>query len=192
MLDAILKPHLLPHLDKAAEKAAQGGLSANKLTLIAFAIGLTGCFFAAMQIYMLGLIFILLNRALNGIAGALARRAGPTDLGIMLDTLCDFIFFASFVFFFTLSAEGTSLAAAFLLFSYLVMGMTYLSHAAAGATRGNPRPRGGIIENAEMTAFMILCCVYPAGFAAFAALFGLICLASAVLRFAAALKTLRS
>jgi len=193
MIDGFLRPHIQPILESAAPQFAQSGLTPNKLTLIAFALGLAGCFAIGMQAYLFGLVLILIDRGLNGVAGSIARQQGPTELGVMLDTLCDFILFGAFAFFFSMSMEGTGLAAAFLIFSYMAMGMANLSHAMATSKRGiTDRPRGGIVENTEMIAFIVLCCVYPAGFAAIAAMFGIICWASAIVRTVKTVKLIKS
>jgi phosphatidylserine synthase len=193
MIDGLFRQPVNTLMDKWAQRVLQGGLSANKLTLFAFALGLTGCFAAAMQVYPLALLLILINRFLDGLAGAVARRSDVTALGSYLDLLCDFVVFGAFVFLFTLGERGTSLAAAFLLFSYMAMMVAYLAQTTF-MTRENPlqTPRGGLVENGEMIVFMVACCLYPPGFAAFAVLFGLMCFTTTVLRVAAAVRTLKS
>lgn len=42
-----------------------------------------------------GLVLILLNRLFDGLDGAVARAAGPTDLGGYLDIVADFAFYVS-------------------------------------------------------------------------------------------------
>lgn len=190
MIDTLLRRRVVPLIDGVAAKTEQSGFTANKLTLIAFAVGLAGCFAVGMQIYGLGLILLLLNRFIAGLGGAVARKNGPTELGTMLDMLCDYLIFAGFAFLFALSASGTILASTLLIFSYLAMGMTYMAHAWVMAKKNMPGlPACDIIENGEMIVFMILCCVLPDYFAAFAVVFALLCWTTAILRFNQAVKS---
>ena len=193
MLDGILKPRLAPLMGKSADRVRQSGLTSTKLVLIAFAIGLTGCLVGSLQVFPLALIFILLNRFIAAIASVMDHDAESHSLTKYLAPLCDYIFFGAFAFFFTLAAPEHSMAAAFLILSYLAMAISQLSQKLL-ATNGdtNDTPRGGIIETAEVTLFMTICCLYPPGFSAFAALFGLLCWATAVWRIAATVKILRS
>lgn len=189
MIDSLTKPFLLPQIDALAAKTDQSGLSANQLTLIAFAIGLCGCFAVGLSAYPFGLLLLLIGRFIDALAGAVARRKGVTEKGIVLDVLCDYLIFAGFAFLFSLSASNTSMSCAFLLFSYLAMGVAYLAHAWLLARRGATElPRGGLVENGEMIVFMIVCCLYPVGYAAIAVVFGFLCWVTAGLRFGAAMK----
>lgn len=190
MIDTLLRSRLLPVIDGMAAKTAQSGLTANKLTLIGFSFSLAGCFAVGMQAYPFGLLLLLIGRYLDGLAGAIARLNGTTDTGTVIDILCDYIAFGAFAFFFSLSATETMLASTIFIFSLLAMGMAYLAHAWILAKRNIAgMPRGGLVENGEMIVFMIVCCLYPPGYAAVAALFSLLCWTTAVLRFIAALQS---
>jgi hypothetical protein len=88
-----------------------------------------------------------------------------------------------FVFLFSLGQPQTGTAAAFLLLSYLIMMVAYLGQAALRARDNNlSLPKGGLIGHSEIMIFMVACCVYPTAFPAFCALFGLLCLATAIIR----------
>jgi phosphatidylglycerophosphate synthase len=190
MIDTLLRPHLLPVIDTMAAKVAQSGFSANQLTLIAFAFGIAGCFAVGMQAYPLGLLLLLLNRFLDALAGSIARKSGVTDFGTILDLLCDYLIFAGFAFLFSLSAMETMMASTFLIFSFLAMGMAYFAHAWILARKNiADMPRGGIVQNGEMIVFIALACLMPAYYAAFAAVFALLCWVTAILRFRTAAKT---
>ncbi|MGQ7148234.1 CDP-alcohol phosphatidyltransferase family protein, partial [Escherichia sp. SS-MK2] len=54
--------------------------------------------------YLAALVVILLNRLLDGLDGALARRRGLTDAGGFLDISLDFLFYALVPFGFILAA----------------------------------------------------------------------------------------
>lgn len=192
MLDGLLRPHIEPVLNSWAGRVVAGGLTPNKLTLIGFGFGIAAGFAVAMQIYLLGLLLILLNRFFDGLAGAAAKSNGITPLGSYLDIICDFLVMASFVFLFSLGVSSSSLAAAFVIFSYLSMAVAYLAFTTFW-TRDNllATPRGGLVENTEVILFMIVCCIYPAGFPAVGAIFGLLCFTTAAMRVATSIPKLR-
>ena len=193
MLDTAFKSFMSPFTQKRAERISQSGLTAAKLVLLALVIGLVACFTTALQIFPLSIILILVCRFLAGMAAALDQGAQSNHLAAYLAPLCDYTFFGAFAFFFTLAMPEHSMAAAFLVFSYLVMGMTYLSQIIVYDRMAvAEQPRSGLVETTEITIFMIICCLYPPGFSAFAALFALLCCASAIWRMAATLKLLKS
>ncbi len=190
MIDTLLRPHLLPVIDSMAAKTAQSGLTANKLTLMGFALSLGGCFAVGMQAYPFGLLLLLIGRYLDALAGSIARQNGTTQTGTILDIFCDYVIFGAFAFFFTLSDTETMLASTIFIFSLMAMGMAYLAHAWVLAKKNIAEmPRGGLVENGEMIVFMIVCCLYPPLYAAVAALFALLCWTTAALRFIAAIKS---
>ena len=85
---------------------------------------------------MIALLLILLNRVADGVDGAIARRLGSTDLGGYLDILCDFIFYAAVPLGFALARPENGAAAAFLIFSFVGTGSSFLAYAAIAAKRG--------------------------------------------------------
>ena len=120
MLDARLRRLIDPPLDRLCAPLARYGLSANLATAVGFAIGLAAMAAIAAQAYGLGLGLLLLNRLLDGLDGALARRQGITDLGGFLDIVCDFIVYAGVPIAFALADPGANaLPAAFLIFSFI-------------------------------------------------------------------------
>ena len=72
----------------------------------------------------------------DGLDGALARRLGPTDLGGYLDIVLDFFFYAGVPFFFAVGRPEFALPAAFLVFSFVGTGSSFLAFAAVAAKRG--------------------------------------------------------
>lgn len=194
MLDGFIRKQIDPVMNQWAAKVLQGGLSANGLTIIAFILGFIACFAAGMQIYPLALMLIILNRFLAGLAGTVARATGITALGSYLDVVCDFSIFAAFAFFFSLGLMKMAfLTAAILIFAYMMMAVAYLGQATFTA-RANvlDAPKGGLVENTEITIFMIACCAYPPGFPAIAALFALLCWVTALIRIATAVRLLKA
>ncbi len=90
MLDSHLHPRLKPLLNAVAGALDRPGISPDGLTLVGFAIGVLALPFLALGWYGAALAAILLNRLLDGLDGALARRRGLTDAGGFLDIALDF------------------------------------------------------------------------------------------------------
>ncbi len=190
MLDGLLQPPFENLLKPLAEKAAQKGLTANQITVFGFMLGLTGCFFVALQIYLPGLLFILAAKLCDTLDGMVARLRGPSVLGDSLDTLADLFLYAAFVFMFILGDLEGTVAGAFLIFAYLLMTAASFSYRLVSGPLSPGIPfGGGFVGHVEITVFMTLSCLYPPGFAAFASLFGILCCASAILRVGAIIKT---
>jgi phosphatidylserine synthase len=192
MIDALIRPYIAPPLDNAAKKIAQGGISANMLTVIGFALGFVGCFLVGMHTYTAGLLFLLLALLFDGLDGAVARATQSTELGAYLDMMSGVILFAAFPFFFMLSAPEHSMATAILLLTFLMMGMANLAYDYFAMKKGAAPAKSGLVETGEMSVFVVLCCLYPAGFSFFAAALALISLTAAVIRMTLTVKLLKS
>lgn len=73
----------------------------------------------------------MLNRLLDGLDGALARRRGLTDAGGFLDISLDFLFYALVPFGFILADPAhNALAGGWLLFAFIGTGSSFLAFAA--------------------------------------------------------------
>ena len=192
MLDSLIRPHLASPMDNMAAKVLQSGLSANKLTLIGFLFGFAGCFLVGMQLYPLGLILILVALFFDGLDGAVARAAGPTELGAYIDMMCGVALFAMFPFFFMLSQTEHSMAAAILLFTFLLMGMANLAFDYFAMKKGAAPAKSAIVETTEIVAFIVASCLYPAGFSFFAAALAVMSLAAAIIRIGLTIKLLKN
>lgn len=192
MIDGLIRPHITPVMDKMSLKVSQSGLSANKLTLIGFAFGFAGCFLVGMQMYIVGLLLILLALFFDGLDGAVARATQSTELGTYLDMMSGVALFAMFPFFFMLSETEHSMAAGILLFSFLLMGMANLSYDYFAMKKGAAPARSAIVETGEIVLFIILCCLFPAAFSFFAAALALMSLAAAIVRIGLTIKLLKN
>ena len=192
MLDSLIRPRLAPQMDKMAVKVAQSGLSANKLTALGFLFGFAGCFLVGMHFYPLGLVLLLVSLFFDGLDGAVARVNGPTELGAYLDMMSGVLLFAMFPFFFMLSETEHALAAAILIFTYLLMGMANLSYDYFAMKKGAAPAKSAIVETGEIVLFMVLCCLYPPGFSFFAAALALMSLAAAIIRIGLTIKLLKN
>lgn len=192
MIDALIRPYIAGPLDTAAQKFVQGGLNANKITTIGFALGFTGCFLVGMQEYTFGLLFLLIALLLDGLDGAVARASQSTELGAYLDMMSGVILFAAFPFFFMLSAPDHSMATAILLFTFLMMGMANLAYDYFAMKKGAAAAQSGLVESGEITIFIVLACLYPAGFSFFAAALALLSLSAAVIRIGLTVRLLKN
>ncbi|WP_252390677.1 CDP-alcohol phosphatidyltransferase family protein, partial [Escherichia coli] len=85
MLDRHLHPRIKPLLHQCVRVLDKPGITPDGLTLVGFAIGVLALPFLALGWYLAALVAILLNRLLDGLDGALARRRGLTDAGGFLD-----------------------------------------------------------------------------------------------------------
>ncbi len=141
--------------------------------------------FLALGWYLAALVVILLNRLLDGLDGALARRRELTDAGGFLDISLDFLFYALVPFGFILAApEQNALAGGWLLFAFIGTGSSFLAFAALAAKHQIDNPGyahksfyylGGLTEGTETILLFVLGCLFPAWFAWFAWIFGALC-----------------
>jgi phosphatidylglycerophosphate synthase len=201
MLDAPLRRVIDRPLERLCGPLAAVGLTANALTLIGFAIGLGAIAAIALQAYVVGLGLLLVNRLFDGLDGALARRQGLSDLGGFLDVVLDFIVYSGVPFAFALADPAANgLPAAFLIFSFVGTGTSFLAFAVMAAKRGLSSELrgkksiyylGGLTEGTETIAAFVLACLLPGWFPAIAYVFGTLCWLTTTTRIAVAWQTLR-
>jgi phosphatidylglycerophosphate synthase len=201
MLDARLRRLIDPPLDRLCRPLAQAGCSANLATTLGFVVGLGAMAAIASQAYGMGLGLLLLNRLLDGLDGALARRLGISDLGGFLDIVADFIIYAGVPLAFALAAPRiNALPAAFLIFSFIGTATSFLAYAIMAAKRGITTELrgkkslyylGGLTEGTETIVAFVLACLWPACFPLIAWLFGGLCWLTTATRVAVAWQTLR-
>ena len=188
MFDSRLRPYIDPPLNQAAKFLAGVGITANILTVIGFVFAL--CCFAALAagLYYWAILLIILNRLMDGLDGPLSRQTQSTDLGGYLDIVFDFIFYSGTIFFFALGADdntsSTALAAAFLIFSFMGTGSSFLAYAIVAAKRGeNHEEQGkksfyyaqGLAEGTETIITLLLICIFPENFIIIAYAYAVIC-----------------
>jgi len=94
MIDARLLPLQRRLLARPARWLAARGVGADNVTLAGFALGLAVVPALAPGLPGVALVFLALNRVADGLDGAVAREAGPTDRGAFLDIALDFLFYA--------------------------------------------------------------------------------------------------
>ena len=176
-------------------------ISANTITLAGFAVGVIVVPLLCFKLYSIAMVVILVNRFFDGLDGAVARKYGPTNLGGYLDITCDFIFYSVVIMGFALAApENNGLAAAFLIFSFIGTGSSFLAFAAAAEKQGISSDAhglkafyylGGLTEGTETILFFVIICIYPEYFPLLAVVFGSICWITVLGRLGSAFTLLR-
>lgn len=196
MLDAWMRRHIDPPMDRVGRLAARSGLSANHVTLAGVALGLAATAAIAFEAYWAGLALFLANRALDGLDGAVARHSKLTDFGGYLDIVGDFIIYSAFIFGFALARpEVNAVAAAFLILSFVGTGSSFLAYAIFAEKRKittDIRGKkslyylGGLTEGSETIAAFVLMCLFPSHFVIIAWIFGALCWVTTLTRIVAA------
>ena len=200
MLDPFFIKQLKAPLKRIAETLSSVGIKANHITLVGFVLGMLSVPALSQEYYGLAVVFIILNRLMDGLDGAVARIQGPTDLGGYLDITLDFIFYSAVIFGFALANPiENALAASFVIFSFMGTGSSFLAFAIMAEKRNIKSLDyggkslyfiGGLAEGAETIAFLILICLVPAHFTLLAYIFGTVCWITAVTRIYAGYRTL--
>ena len=177
------------------------GITANHITLTGFVIGMLALPALAFEEYLWALAFILINRIFDGLDGAVARMQGITDCGGFLDITLDFLFYSMVPFGFVLAnPDANGIAGAFLIFSFMVTGSSFLAFAIMAGKRQIDNPVykskslyyiGGLTEGTETIACFVLFCLLPQHFATIAFIFGALCWFTTATRIWAGYHTLK-
>jgi phosphatidylglycerophosphate synthase len=200
MLDRAARRLVNPVLDQLAVGGPQRSQSPNQITVAGFAGGLAAIAAIALQSYGLGLLLLLANRLADGVDGALARRVGATDLGGYLDIVLDFIIYSGAAFAFALAQPANAIAAAFLIFSFMGTGSSFLAFAIFAAKRkidGEAAANksfyylGGITEGTETILLFVTILLFPDWFPVAAYVYGALCWLTTIGRIGAAVQRLR-
>ncbi len=185
MLDRLSIKAIQWPLAQGAKLADKCGITANQTTLFGFSIGCLALPALITEHYLLALIFISLNRICDGLDGALARIQGITDSGGFLDISLDFLFYSLIPFGFALAnPEQNAIAGAFLIFSFVGTGSSFLAFAVMAGKQGIDNPvykhkslyyMSGLTEGTETIGAFIAFCIFPQHFAVIAYVFGAAC-----------------
>ena len=184
MIDARFRRYMDPPLGAIARGLHNTGITANQVTITGFIIGLSAIPLLALQHYMAALAAIIVNRFADGLDGAIARDRGITDAGGYLDIVLDFIFYSAVIFGFCLALPDQALYGAFLIFSFIGTGSSFLALSIFAAKRSlttNLRGTksiyylGGLTEGFETITTLVLMCLFPAWFWLIASIFGTLC-----------------
>ena len=173
MLDLILRP-VKERLLAPAAKAVGSRVSPLAVTLTAFVAGAAAALAAARGAYHLALVLWILNRALDGFDGTLARARGrQSDAGGLLDIVLDFVVYAAIPIALVVAqpSRTTALAGLMLLGSFYVNSATWMYLAAVLERRdAGARSRGelttiampfGLVEGTETILFYSLFLLLP-------------------------------
>lgn len=202
MLDRWTMPLTQAPLELIARRLMSREIRPDKITLVAFVIGMLSLPLLAMEWYAVALAAILLNRLGDGLDGTLARLSGTaSDAGGFLDIGLDFVFYAAVVLGFALAdPAANALSAAFLLFAFIGTGTSFLAFAIMAARHGLERPRfqkkafyylHGLTEGTETILAFVLFCLLPSYFPLLATLFAVACLITTSTRLWGGYRTLR-
>lgn len=184
MLDPLLRPAIDRSLSAVAVKAVKLGATATGVTIAGFGIGVLAMGALALDAPIVALVLILINRLFDGLDGAVARIDGATDLGGYYDIVFDFIIYSGLVFAFALGRPETALAAAFLIFSFVGTGTSFLAYAILAQKHGVTTEKrgskafyylGGLTEGTETVMMFIAICLFPDAFVWIAIVFGAAC-----------------
>ncbi len=206
MLDRILRPVIDPPLNAVGRGLARAGVTANTVTVFGGALALLAAAAIASGRFGLGLALIVANRIVDGLDGAVARasqadRSGVTDTGGYLDSLFDYLFYASIPLAFAFADPArNALPAAAVLASFLLTASSFLAYATLAAKRavtGSEQGEKsfyysrGLIEGTETIAAFVAMAIWPDGFAVIAWSLAGLCVITATLRSVAALRSFR-
>lgn len=175
-------------------------ISPNQMTLIGFGFGILMCISIVIDQYLIGILFLFLNRLADGLDGAMARLTAPTPLGGYLDIVLDFLVYGGFVLSFGLTEQNYTFLSMVLLFCYIGTGTTFLAKAAilpslTHQNQNNDIPKSfhyavGLVEGSETIVFMILCLLFPNLFVYLSSIFIALCLITIVFRIIVCYKEL--
>ena len=192
MLDGHLRQFVVPVLDRVGKSIAKQGITANQVTLIAFAVGILAAVAIAYQSFWLGLILIFVSRIGDGLDGAVARATQKTDFGGFLDIVLDFGFYGAIPFGFILADVGSNgIAGGALLLSFYVNGASFLAFAImVEKNQLDDTAYGskslffstGLAEATETYAVFVAACLSPAWFPVLAYGFAVLCFYTALSR----------
>lgn len=184
MIDSLIRPVIDPPLNFLGKILASKGISANKITFFGFLCGVIAMMHIFLSQYHFAVFWILANRILDGLDGAVARNSRLSDFGGILDILSDFLVYAGIVFAFGVSKKEFAFPALFLLFSFIGPMVSFLAYAIIAAKRGiETQKQGkksfyyleGLCEGFETILALLLMCLFPEYFTCICVVFGALC-----------------
>lgn len=198
MLDQRARALYAPAIDRVAARVVAAGVGPGPITAVGLLVGVGACVAIALGVWALALALWLVNRTLDGLDGAVARRAGPTDLGGLLDFLADFVVYGGFVVGVAVVDADARVACAALLAAYLLNNVVLLSFASLVEKRRLPfgderslRFTAGLTEGTETVVAYSLVCLFPGHATTIVWVFTAMVLVTVGQRVALAVRTLR-
>ena len=184
MFDAQLRPLIDRLLNPIGRGLVALGMTANQVTMIGAAFGLIAAGCVAAGLFYPALWFVIANRVIDGLDGAVARASRSSDFGGYLDIVSDFIFYSAIPLAFAVARPETALAAAFLIFSFIGTATSFLGfailaekHQVTTQIRGKKAfyYLGGLTEGTETILLFLAMLVWPDYFSLMAIAFGILC-----------------
>ena len=184
MFDAQLRPLIDRLLNPIGRGLVALGMTANQVTMIGAAFGLIAAGCVAAGLFYPALWFVIANRVIDGLDGAVARASRSSDFGGYLDIVSDFIFYSAIPMAFSVARPATALAAAFLIFSFIGTATSFLGfailaekHNVTTQIRGKKAfyYLGGLTEGTETILLFLAMLVWPDYFKLMAIIFGILC-----------------
>jgi len=184
MFDAQLRPLIDRLLNPIGRGLVALGMTANQVTMIGAAFGLIAAGCVAAGLFYPALWFVIANRVIDGLDGAVARASRSSDFGGYLDIVSDFIFYSAIPLAFAVALPETALAAAFLIFSFIGTATSFLGfailaekHQVTTQIRGKKAfyYLGGLTEGTETILLFLAMLVWPDYFSLMAIVFGILC-----------------
>ena len=184
MLDAQLRPLIDQVLNPIGRGLVVLGITANQVTMVGVAFGLIAAGCIAAGLFYPAFWFVIANRIIDGLDGAVARASRSSDFGGYFDIVSDFIFYSAVPLAFAVARPETALAAAFLIFSFIGTATSFLGFAILAAKhhvttqiRGKKAfyYRGGLTEGTETILLFLAMLVWPDYFSVMSILFGILC-----------------
>ena len=128
MIDSSIRHRIDPAFNAIGRTLSSMGITANQVTITGFALGMMALPLLAFEMYYSALFMGTLNRVFDALDGAIARDQGITDVGGYLDIVLDFIFYSAVVFGFILAQPEQAVYGAFLIFSFIGSGTSFLAY----------------------------------------------------------------
>lgn len=184
MFDAQLRPLIDRLLNPIGRGLAALGMTANQVTMIGAAFGLIAAGCVAAGLFYPALWFVIANRVIDGLDGAVARASRSSDFGGYLDIVSDFIFYSAIPLAFAVARPETALAAAFLIFSFIGTATSFLGFAILAEKHQVTTQicgkkafyyLGGLTEGTETILLFLAMLVWPDYFSLMAIVFGILC-----------------
>ena len=184
MFDAQLRPLIDRLLNPIGRGLVALGMTANQVTMIGAAFGLIAAGCVAAGLFYPALWFVIANRVIDGLDGAVARASRSSDFGGYLDIVSDFIFYSAILMAFAVARPETALAAAFLIFSFIGTATSFLGFAILAEKHQVTTQicgkkafyyLGGLTEGTETILLFLAMLVWPDYFSLMAIVFGILC-----------------
>lgn len=181
MFDRPLRDLTRSVLARGAAPLVRGGATADWVSAGAFLVGLCAIPAIARHAYLAGLAFLLANRLIDALDGAVARQTRATGRGAFLDMTLDHIVFAGLPFGFALANPACGLAASFFVFAIAASGFSCIFLQRHVSQPGETLYSfvGRIMEDTELTLAFAIACFRPDWFAIVAYVAGVLCFLTA-------------